>query len=100
MNNIEIDTAKLESEIKKIVKTKEFYSELLDKLKTDTDLLKDYWDTDVSASVFSSFEEFYKDYKNSISDIENDIAFLENVVSKSYELEDTSISKAVNENLL
>ncbi len=99
MNNIDIDTNKLEGEIKKIVKTKELFKELLDKIKDDTESLKDYWKSSVSEGVFSSFEEFYKDYQTSIDNFEGDIAFLEKIVSKSYEIEDSNISKAVDEDL-
>ena len=99
MNNIEIDTSKLETEINKIIRTKNLLKRLLEEIQNDTDSLKNYWQTSVSESVYASFEEFYKDYQNTIENLEGDIAFLEKIVSKSYEIEDTNISKAVDEKL-
>ena len=99
MNNIEIDTSKLETEINKIIITNNLLKKLLEELQSDTNFLKDYWQTDVSESVYTSFEQFYKDYQKTIENIEGDISFLEKIVNKSYEIEDSNISKAVDEKL-
>lgn len=99
MFNVDIDTEKLATEIEKVKKAKDYLKDVLDKIKKENDELKDYWSSKTATSVFEGFEDFYKEYKNDILLLENDIAFLEEVVNKSYQIEDENINKAIDDNI-
>ena len=99
MFNVDIDTEKLATEIEKVKKAKDYLKDVLDKIKKENDELKDYWSSKTATSVFEGFENFYKEYKNDILLLENDIAFLEEVVNKSYQIEDENINKAIDDNI-
>ena len=99
MFNVDIDTEKLATEIEKVKKAKGYLKDVLDKIKEENDELKDYWSSKTATSVFEGFEDFYKEYKNDILLLENDIAFLEEVVNKSYQIEDENINKAIDDNI-
>ena len=99
MFNVDIDTEKLATEIEKVKKAKDYLKDVLDKIKKENDELKDYWSSKTATSVFEGFENFYKEYKNDILLLENDIAFLEEIVNKSYQIEDKNISQAIDDNI-
>ncbi len=99
MFNVDIDTEKLTAEIEKVKNVKGYLKDELDRIKKENNELKDFWSCKTSNSVFESFEEFYKEYENDILLLENDIAFLEKIVNKSYQVEDKNISQAIDKSI-
>ena len=99
MFNVDIDTEKLTAEIEKVKNVKGYLKDELDRIKKENNELKDFWSCKTSNSVFESFEEFYKEYENKILLLENDIAFLEKIVNKSYQVEDKNISQAIDKSI-
>lgn len=99
MNNVYIDTDKLSEEIDKIKKVNTKLEEIFSQIKRNTDVLKDYWSTETSDSVFTSFEQFYVTLENTKNNFQKDIEFLENVVKSSYIEEDEGISSLVDSNI-
>ena len=55
MTNIVIDTEKLKSEISKIKDVNKNLETILDHIKSDNELLKDFWETETSESVLRFF---------------------------------------------
>ena len=99
MNNINIDTNKLNVEIEQLKSVNNDFEEIFDSLKKDTEALKDYWSNRTSESVFASFEEFYIALENVKNTFSKDISFLEKVVSSNYELEDKEISTLIDDKM-
>lgn len=98
MNNINIDTEKLNEQIAKLKTVTKNFEQIFSKVKNDTNLLKEYWDTTTSESVFESFEEFYNAVENVKQTFQKDIEFLENTVNSSYIEQNEGTNKLIDEN--
>lgn len=81
---IDIDTVKLSEQVNIIKDSKVRLEELFGVLKNDNNILKEMWETRTSEGVFDSFEEFYKDVKKIINNLNKDVEFLEKVVNSGY----------------
>lgn len=98
MNNINIDTQKLTEEIAKLKSVNKNFEQIFSKVKSDTTLLKEFWDTRTSESVYESFEEFNKAVENVKQTFQKDIEFLENTVNGSYIAQNEGTNKSIDEN--
>ncbi len=99
MNNINIDTEKLnekKEEIRTILKELE---SLFQKIKKETEALKDVWETKTSENVFNCFEEFYKALETVKKDFESDISFIEKKVNEQYITKENEIKTQIDEKL-
>lgn len=99
MNNLNIDTEKLNAkkeEIRTILKELET---LFEKIKKETGALKDVWETRTSESVYNGFEEFYKTLESVKANFEKDIAFIEQKVNEQYVSKENEIKNQIDEKL-
>lgn len=99
MNNLNIDTEKLNAkkeEIRTILKDLEI---LFQKIKKETESLKDVWETRTSENVFNGFEEFYETVESIKADFEKDIAFIEEKVNEQYIIKENDIKTQIDEKL-
>ena len=99
MKNINIDTEKLNDEISKIEEVNRNFDTLFKKIKDETEVLKDVWDTGTSESVFESFQQLYVALENVKQTFQKDVEFLKNAVSSTYTEEETQINKLVDEKI-
>ena len=99
MDNIFINVETIVEEIEKIKNEKTNLQEVLDDLNKKTDSLKDYWKTRTSDEVFSTFAEFKKHFEEVIESLENDIDFLEKTVKASYETNEETTNKEIDNNI-
>ena len=98
MNNINIDTEKLTEQIAKLKTVTKNFEQIFTRVKNDTNLLKEYWDSATSESVFESFEEFYNAVENVKQTFQKDIEFLEKTVNGSYIENNEGTNKLIDEN--
>lgn len=98
MNNINIDTEKLTEQIAKLKTVTKSFEQIFTRVKNDTNLLKEYWDSATSESVFESFEEFYNAVENVKQTFQKDIEFLEKTVNGSYIENNEGTNKLIDEN--
>ena len=84
MNNINIDTEKLTEQLAKLKTVTKSFEQIFNRVKNDTNLLKEYWDSATSESVFESFEEFYNAVDNVKQTFQKVIEFIEKTVNGSY----------------
>ncbi len=99
MKNINIDTEKLNDEISKIEEVNRKFDTLFKKIKDETEVSKDVWDTGTSESVFESFQQLYVALENVKQTFQKDVEFLKNAVSSTYTEEETQINKLVDEKI-
>ena len=98
MNNMKINEEALSQELAKLTKKKEELNEILDKIKEKNEELKDCWETDTSESVFTNFEDFFKYYQNCVTNLQNDIQFLDTTI-KNYKEFESKTNKEINEKI-
>lgn len=99
MNNLNIDTEKLNTkkeEIKIVLKDLET---LFEKIQKETETLKDFWETRTSENVFNNFQEFYKTLENVKTNFRSDISFIEKKVNEQYIKKDNEISTQIDEKI-
>jgi hypothetical protein len=100
MNNINIDTEKLNEQILAIKEVVKDLSDIFMRIKDDTNNLKDDWDSKTSKNVYNSFDKLYLSFEEVENTFHNDIDFLERVVDPSYTLEDSNTSKLIDDYLV
>ena len=94
-----IDTNKLKEkndEIRDVVSNLE---DILEDIKKDTNNLKTVWDTNVASGVYESFNDFYKDLQNVCNTLNEDIDYLDKVVSANYTDYDQKTSNLVDDKI-
>lgn len=99
MNNLDIDTEQLQEKISRLKEINKTLEEIFKQIKDNTENLKDYWDTQASESVFTSFQEFYNTLESVKNNLEADVKFLENKVNPSYIAEENRINKVIDEKI-
>ncbi len=99
MNNVNIDTENLNSKKEEIEKVLKDLETLFDKIKNETETLKDYWETKTSENVFANFENFYKTLEEVKLKFQSDILFINEKVNKQYTDIDRNISAEIDEKI-
>lgn len=99
MNNVNIDTENLNSKKEEIEKVLKDLETLFDKIKNETETLKDYWETKTSENVFANFEKFYKTLEEVKLKFQSDILFINEKVNKQYTDIDRNISAEIDEKI-
>ena len=97
MSYIGVNTEKLQDEIEKIKDIEGDFVKLSEIIKRDTDILKEYWQTDTSEDVYYNFDKYHVKLENVIDTLRKDIDFLEETAKQSYIEEDTGTSNLVDE---
>ena len=98
MTNLKIDTNALSAEVEKIKAKRERLSEIYDELKKNNEELKDNWNSKTSEVVFNNFEDFYVGYQEQLNNLQNDIDFLNALIEKYKEFENSN-NKVIDENI-
>lgn len=93
-----IDTKALEEQLNKLKEERNRLNSMFDTIKSNTNTLKDYWDSRTSESVFNNFEDMYKGYQDLVNDLNKDIIFLENILKKYKEYEEKA-NKEIDTNI-
>ena len=94
MKNISINTEELKKDLDVIKDENGKLEGILYSLNNETNFLKDFFQTNTSDELYASFDEFKKRFEETITFINNDINFLDKVVSINYsELESSSNTK-------
>lgn len=99
MNDLNIDTEKLNAkkeEMKIVLKDLET---LFEKIQKETETLKEFWETRTSENVFNNFQEFYKTLETVKTNFKSDISFIENKVNEQYIKKDNEISTQIDEKI-
>ena len=99
MNNLNIDSNAVMQQRDNLIKVKNNLDEIVKCIESDTNVLKDYWNSKTSKDVFESFEEFCEYFKTVETYFEKDIKFLENNAIGTYEMADGDISKQVDNHI-
>ena len=97
MTKININSEQLKNEIAQLKSSKKNLESIFNNIKNDTDILKDYWETETSESVFASFEALYKDLEEIKEKYQTDIEFLEKTVNESYISKEEATNQMVND---
>lgn len=97
-NETRIDTEKLQEQLNRIIEERDKLNTLLENIKKETDILKDFWETKTSDSVFNNFTEFYTGLQQHIDAINSDIEFLESTI-KNYKEYEEKANKQIDENI-
>ena len=84
------------NEIRDVVSNLE---DILEDIKKDTNNLKPVWDSKVSSEVYASFEDFYKDLQNVCDTLNEDINYLDNVVSSSYKSNEQQTNNSIDDKI-
>ena len=96
--NLKIDTNALSQEVDKIKAKRERLYEIYTELKKNNEALKDNWNSKTSEVVFTNFEDFYVGFQNQLTNLQNDINFLNALIEKYKEFENTN-DKVIDENI-
>ena len=96
--NLKIDTNALSQEVDKIKAKRERLYEIYTELKKNNEALKDNWNSKTSEVVFTNFEDFYVGFQNQLTNLQNDIDFLNALIEKYKEFENTN-DKVIDENI-
>ena len=87
------------NEIIKIKQKRDELNNIYEELKKNNNILKESWETQTSESVFSNFKDlFYTEFEKQISDIDEDIHFLEETI-KNYKKNENETNKEIDENI-
>lgn len=87
------------NEIIKIKQKRDELNNIYEELKKNNNILKESWETQTSESVFSNFEDlFYTEFEKQISDIDEDVHFLEETI-KNYKKNENETNKEIDENI-
>jgi uncharacterized protein YukE len=97
--SIGIDTEKLNAQIEKLEQTKTKLDTLFQNVKTDTNNLKDSWDSKTSEVVYNEFDRFGRASEAYSNDIQKMIDYLRNVVNKGYIEYETNLNKLIDTNI-
>ena len=84
------------NEIRDVVSNLE---DILEDIKKDTNNLKPVWDSKVSSEVYASFEDFYKDLQNVCDTLNEDINYLDNVVSSNYKSNEQQTNNSIDDKI-
>lgn len=98
-SHLDINTERLLVEIDKIEKIKTTLIELNKQVNNRTDMLKDYWISHTSETVFSSFPSFYKALEKVCDELNGDIEFLRSRVKQGYEVNNENTNKKIDEEI-
>ena len=98
-SHLDINTERLLVEIEKIKKIKNTMVDLNKQVNNRTDMLKDYWISRTSETVFSEFPSFYKALEKVCNELNGDIEFLENRVKQGYEVNNEKTNKRIDEEI-
>lgn len=99
MSNMQIDSEALNAEITKLEAITLEMQDLLSRIQSDTDSLKDCWSTRTSEGVYNDFNMFYKLLENAKATNEQDSKFLKNVVSSNYVSFENKTNTLVDDNI-
>ena len=84
------------NEIRDVVSNLE---DILEDIKKDTNNLKPVGDSKVSSEVYASFEDFYKDLQNVCDTLNEDINYLDNVVSSNYKSNEQQTNNSIDDKI-
>lgn len=79
-----INTEALSNDIEKIKKERKDLIDLLEQLKKNNNVLRDYWETRTSEEIFTNFDGFYKFVESIINELDNDCKFLNAEIIESH----------------
>ncbi len=96
--DMKIDTNLLSQEISKIKTKRDRLNEIYNEIKKNNSELKDNWKSLTSDVVFNNFEDFYTGYEEELNNLQNDIDFLNSIVSK-YEVFESKNNQTVDEKI-
>ena len=94
--NEKINTEELLTQLETIKNSKLKLSDLLQKIKDETNELKECWESDTSDTVYNNFDQFYEYYKIELDNFEHDIKFLETAIN-SYQQYEEQTNKDIDE---
>ena len=95
---ININTEKLNVQVDKMKKINQNIESILDEMKKNIIELKDSWSSKTSNIVFEDFEREYKNYEAIKKQNTEDIMFLENVIAKYSQMDDSIKNNSDNLN--
>jgi uncharacterized coiled-coil DUF342 family protein len=96
MNNVKIDTEKLNASIANIKKYNEKMAELFDEIKSEEKALEDFWITEQSNEIYIEFNNMYSLFDEYKEKNNTYVTYLENYVSQNYTDYDESVNKLVD----
>ena len=94
-----IDTNMLNNKSNEIRDVVSNLEEILEDIKKDTNNLMPFWDNDTSSGVYASFEDFYKDLQNVCDTLNEDINYLDNVVSSNYKSNEQQTNNSIDDKI-
>lgn len=98
MNEARIDTEALSQQIDRIVAKKEELKEILNNIKKENNIMRDYWETKTSESVFNNFEDMYIGLQEQIDNLNKDIEFLRSSI-ENYKQQEQKANKEIDEKI-
>lgn len=100
MKNISINTEELKKDLNVIKNENDKLDGILNSLNNETNYLKDFFQTNTSDELYSSFDEFKKRFEETITFLNNDISFLDKVVSTNYSEFESSSNTKIDEDIV
>ena len=98
MNNMRMNTEQLSNLTEQIREINKDFDNLFRQLKNDNEILKDYWISNTSETIYSDLPTFYNRFEKTINDFNEDIKFLEKTKAR-YELNEKTTSKVIDEKI-
>ena len=94
------DEQKILIEISTLKSKREELNNILEDLKKNNNNLKEHWESKTSESVFLNFENsFYNEFQKHITDLDEDIKFLEETV-ENYKKNEDQTNKEIDEKII
>jgi uncharacterized protein YukE len=97
--NIGIDTEKLNAQIDKLEKTKNEIKNSFQTINTETNAMKESYDSKTSEVIYTEFDRFNKAAEDYIDDLDAYINYLKMAVNQSYIDYEDKENKLIDENI-
>ena len=94
-----IDTEKLNAQIEKLTQAKNDLDTLFKNVETETNNLKEDWESNGATVVYEEFNRFNGASKDYIEDLGTYIEYLKSVVNQSYVDYEDKENKLIDENI-
>lgn len=88
LRKVKVDTVALTQQVSSLVKERDNLARILEDIKKKNNILKESWETRTSESVFTNFNDMYVGFQQLIDNLNADIKFLNNTISKYNEYEE------------
>ena len=96
---LQVDFDSVREQRDKLKTVRDDLKNVFDYINSDTNALKDYWESKTSRDVFESFEDFVKYLDEIKENFNTDIEFINNKALGTYETADSDLNKQVEEHI-